>query len=63
MASLFEDQRDLLEEFTKFLPDASAHHHASSLGRHSYNRYDERSSVMTPPKQAQIDKVSSTFPF
>ncbi|KAL4581665.1 hypothetical protein LXL04_006191 [Taraxacum kok-saghyz] len=56
VASLFEDQRDLLEEFTKFLPDASAHHHASSLGRHSYNRYDERSSAMTPPKQSQLDK-------
>ncbi|KAI3768665.1 hypothetical protein L2E82_19495 [Cichorium intybus] len=54
VASLFEDQRDLLDEFTRFLPDASAHH--ASLGRHSYNRHDERSSAMAPLKQPQIDK-------
>ncbi|KAI3726063.1 hypothetical protein L1987_65860 [Smallanthus sonchifolius] len=54
VAALFEDQPDLLDEFTKFMPDASAAasaHHAS-LGRH---HYDERSSAMAPLKQAQMD--------
>nr|XP_043616510.1 paired amphipathic helix protein Sin3-like 2 isoform X2 [Erigeron canadensis] len=58
VAALFEDQPDLLDEFTKFLPAASAaaSAHRASLGRHSYNRHDERSSAMTPVKQVQMDK-------
>ncbi|KAI3761948.1 hypothetical protein L1987_52371 [Smallanthus sonchifolius] len=58
VAALFDDQPDLLDEFTRFMPDASAAasaHHAS-LGRHSYNRYGERSSAMAPLKHAQMDK-------
>ncbi|XP_076894723.1 paired amphipathic helix protein Sin3-like 2 [Bidens hawaiensis] len=54
VAALFDDQPDLLDEFTKFMPDASAAasaHHAS-LGRH---RYDERSLAMAPHKHAQAD--------
>ncbi|KAD2028391.1 hypothetical protein E3N88_42000 [Mikania micrantha] len=54
VAMLFEDHPDLLDEFTKFMPDASAAasaHHAS-LGR---QRYDERSSAIAPLKQAQMD--------
>ncbi|KAI3670027.1 hypothetical protein L6452_41604 [Arctium lappa] len=58
VAALFDDQPDLLDEFTRFLPDASAAataHHAS-LGRHNYHRYDERSSAMATLKQPQMDK-------
>ncbi|KAJ0754471.1 putative transcription regulator Others family [Helianthus annuus] len=55
VAALFDDQPDLLDEFTKFMPDASAAasaHHAS-LGRHRYD--EQRSSAMGPHKQAQTD--------
>ncbi|KVH92744.1 Histone deacetylase interacting, partial [Cynara cardunculus var. scolymus] len=58
VAALFDDQPDLLDEFTRFLPDASAAAtaHLASLGRHSYHRYDERSSAMATFKQPQMDK-------
>ncbi|XP_076936872.1 paired amphipathic helix protein Sin3-like 2 isoform X2 [Bidens hawaiensis] len=58
VASLFYDHPDLLDEFTRFLPDASAAastHHSSFL-RQTYNRYDERSSAMGPHRHTQIDK-------
>ncbi|KAI3793967.1 hypothetical protein L1987_36591 [Smallanthus sonchifolius] len=57
VASLFDDHPDLLDEFTRFLPDASAAasaHHASL--RHSYQRYDERSSALGPLRAGQHDK-------
>ncbi|KAL8193508.1 hypothetical protein R6Q57_026643 [Mikania cordata] len=57
VASLFDDHPDLLDEFTRFLPDASAAasaHHASL--RHSYQRYDERSSALVPLRPGQHDK-------
>lgn len=53
VAALFDNHPDLLDDFTKFLPDASAAHNA----RQSSHRYDERSAAIAPPKQAQIDKV------
>ncbi|KAJ0802576.1 putative transcription regulator Others family [Helianthus annuus] len=55
VAALFDDQPDLLDEFTKFMPDASAaaSAHNASLGRHRYN--EQRSSAMGPHKQAQTD--------
>ncbi|KAK9050137.1 hypothetical protein SSX86_030893, partial [Deinandra increscens subsp. villosa] len=58
VATLFYDHPDLLDEFTRFLPDASAAASAqhSSFLRQSYNRYDERSSAMAPLRHAQIDK-------
>ncbi|GFP95198.1 paired amphipathic helix protein sin3-like 2 [Phtheirospermum japonicum] len=51
VAALFGDHPDLLDEFTRFLPDtsattASAPH--ASFGRHSFHRYDEKSSAMLP---------------
>ncbi|KVI02470.1 Histone deacetylase interacting [Cynara cardunculus var. scolymus] len=58
VATLFDDHPDLLDEFTRFLPDASAAasaHHASFL-RQSYHRYDERSSVMAQLRHTQMDK-------
>ncbi|XP_021999278.1 paired amphipathic helix protein Sin3-like 2 isoform X1 [Helianthus annuus] len=57
VASLFDDHQDLLEDFTRFLPAASAAasaHHASL--RNSYQRYDERSSAVVPLRPGQHDK-------
>ncbi|XP_023760329.1 paired amphipathic helix protein Sin3-like 2 [Lactuca sativa] len=58
VATLFDDHPDLLDEFTRFLPDASAaaSAHQASFLRQSYNRYDERSSAMAPLRHTQIDK-------
>ncbi|PWA46416.1 histone deacetylase interacting domain, Sin3 [Artemisia annua] len=57
VAALFDGQPDLLDEFTKFLPDASAASsaHRASLARQANNRNDERSSALAPVKQVQID--------
>lgn len=55
VSQLFEDQPDLLEEFTRFLPDnsgAAAIHHS----RTSLHRYDERSSAPAS-RQMHLDKV------
>ncbi|KAJ0818044.1 putative transcription regulator Others family [Helianthus annuus] len=57
VASLFDDHQDLLEDFTRFLPAASAAasaHHASL--RNSYQRHDERSSAVVPLRPGQHDK-------
>ncbi|CAO2825485.1 unnamed protein product [Amaranthus hypochondriacus] len=54
VSQLFEDQPDLLEEFTRFLPDnsgAAAIHHS----RTSLHRYDERSSAPAS-RQMHLDK-------
>ncbi|KAI3699768.1 hypothetical protein L2E82_44292 [Cichorium intybus] len=58
VATLFDDHPDLLDEFTRFLPDASAaaSAHQASFLRQSYNRYDERSSAMAPLRHTQMDK-------
>ncbi|KAI3716990.1 hypothetical protein L1987_68268 [Smallanthus sonchifolius] len=58
VATLFYDHPDLLDEFTRFLPDASAAASAQhpSFLRQSYHRYDERSSAMAPLRLTQIDK-------
>ncbi|MFS7994369.1 putative transcription regulator Others family [Helianthus anomalus] len=55
VAALFDHQPDLLDEFAKFMPGASAaaSAHNASLGRHRYN--EQRSSAMGPHKQAQTD--------
>ncbi|KAM0004136.1 putative transcription regulator Others family [Helianthus debilis subsp. tardiflorus] len=57
VATLFDDQPDLLDEFTRFLPDASAAaytHHASL--RHPYLRQDDQSSAAVPLRPGQHDK-------
>ncbi|KAK9071711.1 hypothetical protein SSX86_008140 [Deinandra increscens subsp. villosa] len=51
VASLFDGHPDLLDDFTRFLPDASA-----AVLRHSYQRYDERSSAMVPLRPGQHDR-------
>ncbi|XP_059670241.1 paired amphipathic helix protein Sin3-like 2 isoform X2 [Cornus florida] len=56
VAALFEDHSDLLEEFTKFLPDASATAQHVPFGRHSFHRYDERSSAVPTARQTHVDK-------
>ncbi|XAR51803.1 hypothetical protein NMG60_11006541 [Bertholletia excelsa] len=58
VAALFGDHPDLLEEFTRFLPDTSATASAQhmSFARQSFNRYDERSIAMTASHQAPVDK-------
>ncbi|KAA8530290.1 hypothetical protein F0562_004999 [Nyssa sinensis] len=58
VAALFDDHPDLLEEFKKFLPDASAAASAQHVpfGRLSSHRYDERSSAMPMLRQTHMDK-------
>ncbi|KAI3452368.1 hypothetical protein Pfo_009033 [Paulownia fortunei] len=58
VAALFDDHPDLLDEFTRFLPDTSATASAphASFGRHSFHRYDERSSALPTMRQSHIDK-------
>ncbi|KAL8471473.1 hypothetical protein ACS0TY_028934 [Phlomoides rotata] len=58
VAVLFDDHPDLLDEFTRFLPDNSANASApqTSFGRHSFHRYDERSSALPSMRQPHIDK-------
>ena len=64
MAALFQNHQDLLEEFTHFLPDASATyapHHAFS-GRGFVQR-DDRSSLMPTARHIHGDKVHLQFNF
>ncbi|KAL0431680.1 UNVERIFIED_CONTAM: Paired amphipathic helix protein Sin3-like 2 [Sesamum radiatum] len=58
VAALFDDHPDLLDEFTRFLPDTSATASGphASFGRHSFHRYDEKSSVMPMMRQSHMDK-------
>ncbi|XP_010453632.1 PREDICTED: paired amphipathic helix protein Sin3-like 2 [Camelina sativa] len=44
VSTLFEDHSDLLEEFTRFLPDSLAPHTAAQLLRSQAQRYDDRRS-------------------
>ncbi|KAI9153728.1 hypothetical protein LWI28_015603 [Acer negundo] len=58
VATLFEDHHDLLEEFTRFLPDSSASsltHHAP-YGRNAIQRQNERSSAVPTLRQMHMDK-------
>ncbi|XP_039159223.1 paired amphipathic helix protein Sin3-like 2 isoform X2 [Eucalyptus grandis] len=56
--NLFGDHQDLLEEFTKFLPDnsATASTHNFPYARNSFQRQHERSSATPTLRQMQIDK-------
>ncbi|KAJ8428296.1 hypothetical protein Cgig2_027428 [Carnegiea gigantea] len=58
VSQLFEDHQDLLEEFTRFLPDnsAAATTHHSQHGRSTFPRSDERSSVVPSSRQMHADK-------
>ena len=57
VSNLFEDHSDLLDEFTKFLPEAasvSAQH--ASFPRNSFQRINERSSAT--PALRHVEKVN-----
>ncbi|KAK1383711.1 paired amphipathic helix protein Sin3-like 2 [Heracleum sosnowskyi] len=58
VAALFDDHPDLLDEFIRFLPDASAvaSAHNASVGRQQLNRYDERSSAVLAQRGTPMDK-------
>ncbi|KAL3526467.1 hypothetical protein ACH5RR_011123 [Cinchona calisaya] len=58
VAVLFEDHPDLLDEFTRFLPDSSSAASAphASFAQHSFHHYDERSSAMPALRQSQMEK-------
>lgn len=61
VAALFDDHPDLLDEFTRFLPDTSATASAPhpSFVRHSFHRYDEKSSALPTMRQSLLHKVLS----
>ncbi|XP_031274590.1 LOW QUALITY PROTEIN: paired amphipathic helix protein Sin3-like 2 [Pistacia vera] len=58
VAALFEDHTDLLEEFTRFLPDTSATSltHQVPYARNSAQRGNERSSAIPALRQMHVDK-------
>lgn len=59
VAALFNCHPDLLEEFTRFLPDTSATASTQnniSNGRNSIQRFDDRTSAMPMMKQIHTDK-------
>ncbi|XP_042451833.1 paired amphipathic helix protein Sin3-like 3 isoform X1 [Zingiber officinale] len=61
VAALFQNHQDLLEEFTHFLPDASATyalHHGYS-GR-TFSRRDDRSYMMPTLRHVHVDKRDRT---
>ncbi|XP_012568099.1 paired amphipathic helix protein Sin3-like 2 isoform X2 [Cicer arietinum] len=58
VATLFKDHEDLLDEFTRFLPDNSAApstQHAP-FSRNSMQRFNERSSMAPMMRQMQVEK-------
>ncbi|KAK4272056.1 hypothetical protein QN277_020656 [Acacia crassicarpa] len=58
VATLFEDHSDLLEEFTRFLPDTSATpstQHAP-YGRNTFPRFSERGSTAPIIRSMQVEK-------
>ncbi|CAL0321769.1 unnamed protein product [Lupinus luteus] len=62
VATLFKDHRDLLDEFTRFLPDTSGTHsaHHGPFGRNSMQRFNERSSsasMMRPMQRYRRDRL------
>ncbi|MBA0601021.1 hypothetical protein Gorai_004213, partial [Gossypium raimondii] len=62
VASLFEDHPDLLDEFTRFLPDSSAAPLTEQVpyGRTSTQRYNEQSSATPTLQHIQMDKATVT---
>ncbi|CAM8944784.1 unnamed protein product [Rhodiola kirilowii] len=58
VAVLFDDHPDLLDEFTRFLPNNSAtpSMHQAPYSRSSFQRYDERSSAMPTLKKFHVDR-------
>ncbi|KAL2523463.1 Paired amphipathic helix protein Sin3-like 2 [Forsythia ovata] len=58
VSALFIDHPDLLQQFTRFLPDTSitASTALASFGRHSFHRFDERSSAMPTMRHTHVDK-------
>ncbi|XP_009771461.1 paired amphipathic helix protein Sin3-like 2 isoform X1 [Nicotiana sylvestris] len=58
VAILFVDHPDLLDEFTRFLPDTSATASAAqtSFDRSPFHHYDERSSAIPMLRQPHMDK-------
>lgn len=58
VATLFHKHPDLLEEFTRFLPDSSATPSTQlPYGRNSLPRFNERSSATPTLRQGHMDKV------
>ncbi|KAG6486831.1 hypothetical protein ZIOFF_055411 [Zingiber officinale] len=62
VAALFLNHHDLLEEFTHFLPDASAisapHHRYPG---HAFSRRDDKSSIMLPSRHFHVDKRDRAY--
>ncbi|XP_022845041.1 paired amphipathic helix protein Sin3-like 2 isoform X1 [Olea europaea var. sylvestris] len=58
VSALFIDHPDLLQQFTRFLPDTSTTDSTAlaSFGRHSFHRFDERSSAMPTMRHSHMDK-------
>ncbi|KDP45427.1 hypothetical protein JCGZ_09676 [Jatropha curcas] len=58
VAALFEDHRDLLDEFTRFLPDTSVAPmtQTAPYGRNSIQRYNERNPTAPASRQMHMDK-------
>uniref|UniRef100_A0A7N0U8T1 Histone deacetylase interacting domain-containing protein n=1 Tax=Kalanchoe fedtschenkoi TaxID=63787 RepID=A0A7N0U8T1_KALFE len=58
VAALFDDHPDLLDEFTRFLPDNSAAPsiHQAPYNRSSFQHFDERSSGMPTLKRFPVEK-------
>ncbi|KAL1205946.1 Paired amphipathic helix protein Sin3-like 2 [Cardamine amara subsp. amara] len=54
--TLFEDHSDLLEEFTRFLPESLAPHTAAQLLRSQAQRYDDRGSGPPVVRRMLIEK-------
>jgi len=53
---LFEDHSDLLDEFTKFLPEAASVSAQHAFPRNSFQRINERSSAT--PALRHVEKVN-----
>ncbi|KAK1352436.1 Paired amphipathic helix [Heracleum sosnowskyi] len=58
VAALFNDHPDLLDEFIRFLPDASAvaSEHKATLGRQQLHLYEERTPATVPLRGTHMDK-------
>ncbi|CAN6992829.1 unnamed protein product [Brassica oleracea var. botrytis] len=56
VSTLFEDHPDLLEGFTRFLPESLAPHSAAQLIRSQAHRYDDRGSGPPVVRRMFIDK-------
>ncbi|XP_074324905.1 paired amphipathic helix protein Sin3-like 2 isoform X2 [Apium graveolens] len=58
VAALFNDHPDLLDEFIRFLPDASAvaSEHKATLGRQQLHLYEERTPATVPLLGTHMDK-------